>query len=299
MTIGSFAAVVCAVILLAGARSPAPRGARLREASAAEITGRGAAGAPGEPPPAGHGSVAALLVDLGAIERTESAQAVARAVAVAGVALGAALGGALAALLALGAALATPAVARKVLKLRNDDRRDAQLPQMLDRLASSLRGGTSLGQALVAAAEATPEPLGADLRSISTMVEHGAGVPAALRGWSDRSSASPQVRHVAASLSLAAEVGGPVARSVDRVAATLRERRELRDEARALATQSRASAAVLALAPVGFAVLVAAVEPSALSFLFSSPIGLACLTSGLLLEAVGAFWMARMLRSVG
>lgn len=130
------------------------------------------------------------------------------------------------------------------------------------------------------------------------MLEHGAGVPAALRSWSTGGSASAQVRHVAASLSLAAEVGGPVARSVDRVAATLRERRELRDEARALATQSRASAAVLALAPVGFAALVAAVEPAALSFLFGSPVGLACLTSGLLLEAAGALWMARMLRSV-
>jgi tight adherence protein B len=85
-----------------------------------------------------------------------------------------------------------------------------------------------------------------------------------------------------------------VARAVDRTAATLRERQELRGEVRALATQARASAAVLALAPLAFAGLVATIEPAATTFLVASPVGWACLGGGLVLELVGAVWMSRI-----
>jgi Flp pilus assembly protein TadB len=69
-------------------------------------------------------------------------------------------------------------------------------------------------------------------------------------------------------------------------------------EVRALATQARASAGVLAIAPVAFAGLVATVEPRAVAFLVASPLGVACLLLGLGLEGAGAAWMAHITRSV-
>ena len=84
-----------------------------------------------------------------------------------------------------------------------------------------------------------------------------------------------------------------MARAVDRVAATLRERRELRAEVRALATQARASAGVLAVAPLAFAALVSTIEPGVVGFLVTTPVGLACLAVGLGLDGLGALWMAR------
>ncbi len=191
-----------------------------------------------------------------------------------------------------------PAAVRRVLARRAADRRDAQLPQALERLASNLRAGSALGPAFVATAQAVPPPLGAELRAAAAEVEHGSGLANALEHWRSGPTAGHEVQLAAVALGLAAAAGGEVARSVDRVAATLRERRELHAEARALATQARASAGVLALAPLAFTALVATVEPTAVAFLVTSPVGLLCLVSGLGLEALGALWMGRILRSV-
>jgi tight adherence protein B len=175
-------------------------------------------------------------------------------------------------------------------------RRDALLPDALDRLAAAIRAGQSIGPALVELAATAPDPLGPELRGVAARLAHGAPVATALAGWAGSPGASADVRLVAAALTLGAEAGGEVARAVDRVSVTLRERAELRGEVRALATQARASAAVLTLAPLGFAVLVASVEPDAIAFLLTTPIGWLCLTLGLALDAVGALWMSRITR---
>ena len=88
-----------------------------------------------------------------------------------------------------------------------------------------------------------------------------------------------------------------MSRALDRVAATLRERRELRGEARALSTQARASAGVLTIAPIAFAGLVSTIEPGVVGFLLTTPAGLACLAVGLALDGLGALWMARIVRA--
>jgi tight adherence protein B len=134
---------------------------------------------------------------------------------------------------------------------------------------------------------------------VPAAIEPGSSVGAAPAAWSASPASSPDVRRVAAAPTLGAGAGGEVARAVDGVAATLRERHELRAEVRALATQARASAAVLAAAPLLFAGLVATLEPHAIAFLVTTPAGLACLASGLGLEILGVGWMARITRSAG
>ena len=191
------------------------------------------------------------------------------------------------------------AVIERVAPSIRQARRDAQLPGAIDRLASALRAGTAIGPGLIEVAGDLGEPLGAELREVARAIEHGTAVGAALATWSASPGASPDVRMVAAALTLGAGAGGEVARAVDGVGATLRERHELRAEVRALATQARASAAVLAVAPLLFAGLVATLEPHAIAFLVTTPAGLACLTSGVALEGLGMWWMARITRSAG
>ena len=161
----------------------------------------------------------------------------------------------------------------RVRPARRRNRRDAQLPDALDRLASSLRGGRSVGPALVELAGDVADPLGGELRTVAGSLAHGAPVGVALTRWADSPGSSSDVRLVAAALTLGAEAGGEVARAVDRIAATLRERRELHAEVQSLATQARASAGVLALAPLAFTGLVATIEPGAVAFLVTTPIG--------------------------
>jgi tight adherence protein B len=195
----------------------------------------------------------------------------------------------------LAAALAaTPRGLRTIVRRRLHDRRDAQLPDSLERLASALRAGSSPTTAFVSLAHEAPEPLGAELRVVAAEVEHGAGMAAAVGAWAAHQGASPAVRLAASALSLGVAAGGEVARSMDRVAATLRERRELQAEVHSLATQARASAGVLGMAPLGFTALVSTIEPGMVRFLVTTPIGLLCLAAGLALEVAGILWMARI-----
>jgi tight adherence protein B len=182
----------------------------------------------------------------------------------------------------------------RLLPDRRDQRRDRQLPDALDRLGASLRAGTAIGPALVALAAEVPAPLGSELSAVARSIDHGGSVAEALGGWTTAHPASRDVRLVAAALTVGAGAGGEVARAVDGVAATLRERHQLAAEARSLAAQAHASASLLLIAPGLFGLLVATVEPSAIRFLLTTPVGLACLLLGVGLDAIGAVWMARI-----
>jgi tight adherence protein B len=185
-------------------------------------------------------------------------------------------------------------ILRPVARGRRLDRRDRQLPAALERLASAVRAGSALAPGFVEVAASAPEPLGGELRAAAAEVQHGATMVEVTERWVARTGASPAVRLSAAALSLGAETGGEVARSLDRVAATLRERSELQAEVRSLATQAQASAVVLAVAPVAFTGLISGIEPGMVRFLVGTPAGLLCLVVGVGLEALGAAWMARI-----
>jgi tight adherence protein B len=173
--------------------------------------------------------------------------------------------------------------------------RATQLPAALDRLSTSLRSGASLPAALAEAAAATPRPLGDELATLARTADRGQSMAELLDAWSathdDRGT-----RLAATALFLSTKVGSAPARAVDGVAETLRERIDLAAERRALATQARTSALVLAAAPAAFALLLLTADQAATDFLLHRPVGWACLLAGATLDATGAWWMARLTR---
>lgn len=213
------------------------------------------------------------------------------------------------ALLLVGAVIAGPGVALilllsgaaapKVLggwaRRRRSLQREDQLAPVLESVAAAVRAGSTLSAALRDVAAVQPGPLGPELRDVCSRVERGAPIEKSVGAWAE-SVPTPSVALTAAALSVASASGGQVARALDGVAATLRDRRQARAEVHALATQARSSAWVLAGAPLGFALLVATIEPGIASFLLRSRVGVACLIGGLALDAAGLRWMARIVR---
>jgi len=177
---------------------------------------------------------------------------------------------------------------------RRAARLEAELPALLEAVARALRSGASLPVALREAAD-TGSVAAEALDTVLTDAARGLGLVAALERWAERCP-GPAVRLVAGALTVALTVGGSPARGVDGVAATLRERAEVEREARALATQARASAVVVTLAPVGFGAVGVVGDDHSAGFLLGTPAGLACLVGGVVLDAVGALWMHRIAR---
>jgi tight adherence protein B len=197
-------------------------------------------------------------------------------------------------LVVLGVAV-TPLLARHRRRGRALAARRGQLPPALERLAAALRSGSSLPVALDEAGRATPHPLGPELQALALGAGRGQSVATVLDGWTLRHG-DAGTRLAATALMLATLVGVTPARAVDGVAATLRERLELSAERRALASQARTSAVVLSAAPVVFAVLLGMGDGAAGRFLLHSPAGWVCIAGGSGLDALGAWWMARLTR---
>lgn len=173
-------------------------------------------------------------------------------------------------------------------------RREESVPAVLDSIARALRSGASLLQALGEAA-AEPGPLQLELRRVVSEAERGAGVSAALDAWADRQP-SGAIRLAAAALCLGAEMGGANARTVEGVASTVRQRLAVVNESRALTSQARVSAQVIALAPVAFCAIAAATDPDVARMLFTTPLGWTMLAAGIGLDVIGMKWMSRMAR---
>lgn len=203
------------------------------------------------------------------------------------------LGGPVLALLVPVLLFAGAAGALVALRGRGDRVYAQALPLGLDLVARSLRTGASLHQAIGEAGDATPGAVGADLRAVAAGCRLGQPLVTAVEAWSDRRPL-PAVRLAAAALCLGAETGGAQARAVDGVAATLREHAALHGEVRALTSQARTSALVIAVAPVLFGALTIAVDPASATFLLRTPLGLALLVAGVGLDAVSVAWMHRL-----
>jgi tight adherence protein B len=75
---------------------------------------------------------------------------------------------------------------------------------------------------------------------------------------------------------------------------TLRDRVALDREVAALSSQARASAAVLVVAPIVFAVLAGVADPQVAQVLLAEPLGWACVAGGAVLDGLGALWMTRL-----
>ncbi len=172
---------------------------------------------------------------------------------------------------------------------------DRELPALLATVAAGVRSGASLRVAIGEGAARTRGPVADDLNRLVDELATGHGLVEVLDRWAD-ARPTAGVRMTGAALSLAAETGGAGARTIDGVAATLRDRLAVDRELAALSSQARASAIVIGLSPLGFVILTGASDPAAWTFFVSTPAGLACLAVGCVLDAAGAAWMTLVAR---
>ena len=215
------------------------------------------------------------------------------AVLVAGL-LGGAFNVALAPVSALGVAVVAP-VCLVLARGRGQRRFVAALPAFVELVAARLRSGHTVATAL-ADAGARDDVVAADVGTVLQRVDLGEPLAAALAWWAQERRMDA-VRAVAGSLAVAAETGGAAADALEGLARSLRDQLGARAEAASLSAQARLSAMVVGVAPVAYVAFAAAVDPNAASALVTSTTGRLCLALGLGLDALGALWMRRIVRS--
>jgi tight adherence protein B len=170
---------------------------------------------------------------------------------------------------------------------------DDALPDVVDALARAMRAGAPPVVALRAAAAASPPALAAGLATVASASQRGVPLVVATDRWAAGAGVDG-AELVATAMAVTSWSGGDPARSLTGVADTLRDRRALRREVRALSSQARLSALVIAAAPVAFAVVAAGTDGATGDFLLRTPLGLGCLVAGLVLDLAGWWWMDRI-----
>jgi len=161
-------------------------------------------------------------------------------------------------------------------------------------LAAAVRSGASLTQAVrYATTEAAP-PVRDDLTRIVAQLDTGIALEQALRSWPDvRPSANVEL--VVGALELHRRSGGDLPAVLDQVVGAIRDRVSITREVRSLTAQARMSAWILGCLPVGFFAFLWLTSRRDIEGAMSTPVGVACVLAGLLLE-LGAFaWIRKLL----
>jgi len=162
----------------------------------------------------------------------------------------------------------------------------------LDDMARRCATGETLTAAFDGAANACVDPLLAPRLGVASIaVRGGSSLADSVSRHVARDADSAVVGHV---IGLCATHGGDVSQSLDRAAATLRERSAAAAERRVQAAQARLSAAVLTVLPLAFATWALATSETVRRFELT-PVGAAFAASGLLLNLTGWRLMRRII----
>lgn len=200
--------------------------------------------------------------------------------------------GALAAVLAFAAGVIVPAVWLRTRKKHARMRFSDDLGHALPLVATNLRGGLSVRQALAPVAENLDEPIRGEFQILARNLERGMSVEDALAVMAERNDNRDLVL-LSSAVATQAETGGNLADIVDTVAATIRVRTELRRSILSKTSQQRGTAMFLLLFPVLILVVVCSISSTYLEF-YTTYEGLLVLLVCAALEMVGFLIVRRM-----
>ncbi|MGJ9411376.1 type II secretion system F family protein [Aeromicrobium sp. CF4.19] len=201
------------------------------------------------------------------------------------------LGGGL--LLAVLFAFAVPVGLKLVLKMRTRKQRkrfEAQLDPTLRIIASALRAGQSLPIAIASVASDAEEPMSDELSRVVNESRVGRDLVEAMLESADRMH-SEDFRWFAEAAEVQRDTGGNLNDIIDVVAATIRDRAEIREKVNAYASEGKASMWVLMGLPVALGVLYTIIRPGYLDPLFVTTVGRMLFGASIVLYGIGYVWM--------
>jgi tight adherence protein B len=168
----------------------------------------------------------------------------------------------------------------------------AQLPDMLQLMAGSMRAGYSLMQGVEAVSQEVEDPMGRELRRVLAEARLGRVLEDALEDMADRLGSDDFAWAVMA-IRIQREVGGNLAELLSTVAETMIARERLRREVHALTAEGRISAIILGLLPVGLGLVMYSLNRPYMDVLLHDGFGQVLLIGSVLLALVGFYWMKK------
>jgi len=188
----------------------------------------------------------------------------------------------------------TPSFVLRSLRRRRLKKLEEQLVSGIQTLASGVRAGLNLVQAMGIIARDGPVPLRQEFTHLLQEYEFGLGLEDAMNNAVDRIGSS-DFRLLFSALQTHRERGGDLGETLDRIAESIREIQRLEKRVIALTAQGRATARALGVMPlVVLAILYFLVSPEGVRELFYTDLGKVLLMCMAVLNLIGFLWIKKI-----
>ncbi len=219
--------------------------------------------------------------------------------ALAGGVVGALIGGAVRGVAgAIGLGLVGVIVTLYWLRMRRERwliKAEEQLPDFFRNISSSMRAGSSFGQALAVVGRDTPDPLGPEIRRLARREALGFTMEQALNELAQRVP-SKDLNLAIVAIQVQRDVGGALSPLLNSIVDTIESRQRLKAEIRTLTAAGRMSGWILTGLPVALGFVIWFMDPSYMSLLFSETIGNIMIAYAVASIVVGSVVINRMVK---
>ncbi len=189
--------------------------------------------------------------------------------------------------------LPLPVVILRLLKARRDKKFNIQLVDALFGMGNALRAGFSLPLAFEMIAREMENPMGQEMRVVVQEMRVGVSMEDALRHLAARMP-SEDLDLLITAILISREVGGNLTEVFDNIASTVRERLRLQGKIRALTAQGKLQGIVVAMLPIAIGLGLNLLQPGLFKPMYTTWQGAAILGGVALLEALGAWFIYRI-----
>jgi len=187
-----------------------------------------------------------------------------------------------------------PSAALRYLRARRLRKLEDQLVSGIQTLASGVRAGLNLVQAMEMVATDGPDPLKQEFVHLLREYDYGVPLEEAMDNAAHRIG-SGDYRLLFSALQTHRQRGGNLGQTLDRIAASIREIQRLNSRTKALTAQGRATARWLGAMPiVVVAILYFFVDPAGVRSLFADAIGKIIIIAIVALNIVGFLWVKKV-----
>lgn len=170
---------------------------------------------------------------------------------------------------------------------------EGELADFLTLVASGLRSGLSLAQAVASGAHNGSDVLAQQMRRATAEVALGVDLPDALEHVAARME-SEDLHWAVQALRIQRESGGSLSGILDTAATAVRQRAQVQREVRSLSAEGRLSAVILLILPISVFAFFFVTRRDYIEIFWTQPIGWVLLTILVGILGIGAVWMKRI-----
>lgn len=164
----------------------------------------------------------------------------------------------------------------------------------IDVVVRGIRSGLPVGECLSIVGREFPGPVGEEFRQIVEGQNLGLTIEDIMRRGLERMP-TPEFKFFSIVLQIQKQTGGNLADTLANLSSVLRDRKKMRDKVKALSSEAKASAMIIASLPFFVMGMLSIINPDYLGLLFTDPIGQYLLGGGAVWGLTGVAVMAKMI----